>query len=45
VAVEEWLDSLVHDYRKKEKATPLANGVAWATDIAFLLFEVLFQLD
>jgi integrase len=26
VAVEEWLDSLVHDYRKNRKAKPLANG-------------------
>lgn len=26
VAVEEWLDSLVHDYRKGKKGTPLANG-------------------
>jgi integrase len=26
VAVEEWLDSLVHDYRKNKQATPLANG-------------------
>lgn len=26
VAVEEWLDSLVHDYRKNKKAKPLANG-------------------
>ena len=26
VAVEEWLDSLVHDYRKNKEATPLANG-------------------
>lgn len=26
VAVEEWLDGMVHDYRKKKKATPLANG-------------------
>jgi len=26
VAVEEWLDGMVHDYRKNKKATPLANG-------------------
>ena len=26
VAVEQWLDSLVHDYRKNKEATPLANG-------------------
>lgn len=26
VAVEEWLDSLVHDYRKNKEATSLANG-------------------
>ena len=26
VAVEEWLDSLVHDYRKNKNAKPLANG-------------------
>ena len=26
VAVEEWLDSLVHDYREKIRGKPLANG-------------------
>jgi len=26
VAVEEWLDGLVHDYREEEKGKPLANG-------------------
>lgn len=26
VAVEEWLDALVHDYRKEDKGEPLADG-------------------
>jgi hypothetical protein len=26
VAVEEWLDGLVHDHREKNKGKPLANG-------------------